>query len=315
MNYRDLGAVSSVESAATIEHSGEARSSLLAEFISLHVDLFKMRILGGVAASALLGAFLVTPEPPRAQTLLFLLLGTALSYAGAAAWNQVLEVPYDKQMERTRNRPLPSGKLSVRYAVIVGTLSAMLGIAVLYCCVAPLTGLLSIAAFVSYVFIYTPLKRVGWYGTLVGTIPGAIPAVGGAVSTDQAGVAVTLALFFLMVFWQLPHFYAYLWNVREDYQKAGFSMLPYATSNGLSLMKGLVILGAFITLLCTALLSHFSPALTVFTGAASIVGALLLFYQSLIFTSCPDSTSSKRLFRSSIYFIAYFTAVSGFSFL
>lgn len=311
MNYRDSGATLSRENVALIEHPEEAQSSLLA----LHLSLFKVRILGGVAASALLGAFLVSPEPPPVQTLLVLLFGTALSYGGAAAWNQVLEVSFDKQMERTRDRPLPSGELSVRYAIGIGSLFALLGVAVLYLCVSPLTGLLSIAAFISYVFIYTPLKRVGWYGTLVGTIPGALPAVGGAVYFEDPDFVVVSALFLLMVFWQLPHFYSYLWDVREDYQKAGFSMLPYATTNGLFLMKRLVVLGALVTALSTAVISFFSPALTIVSGSIATLGAMYLLIQSLRFASNPDATSSKRLFRSTIYFIAYFTCVTGLSFL
>ena len=311
MNYRDSGAALSRENVALIEHPEEAQSSLLA----LHLSLFKVRILGGVATSALLGAFLVSPEISPIQTLLFLLVGTALSYGGAAAWNQVLEVPFDKQMERTRARPLPSGELSVRYAIGIGSLFAVLGVAVLYLCVSPVTGLLSIAAFISYVFIYTPLKRVGWYGTLVGTIPGALPAVGGAVYFEDTDFVIVTALFLLMVFWQLPHFYAYLWDVRGDYQKAGFSMLPYATPNGLYLMKRLVVLGALITALSTAVISFFSPALTIVSGSIATLGAMYLLIQSLRFASSPDSASSKRLFRSTIYFIAYFMCVAGFSFV
>jgi protoheme IX farnesyltransferase len=281
--------------------------------ISAHLQLFKIKILGGVAASALLGAFLASPDFPPIQVLFFLLLGTALSYGGAAAWNQVLEVQYDQQMERTRDRPLPSGRLSVCYALIVGSLFAVLGVAILYFCVTPLTGLLSIAAFVSYVFMYTPLKRIGWYGTLVGTVPGALPAVGGAVSTDQASLVVVVALFFLMVFWQLPHFYAYLWDVKGDYENAGFQMLPYSKTGGLSLMKSLVVLGAMGTSICTFIVCYYSPMLPLASGVFISGTSIFLIRYGVQFCIEPEVQTSKRLFRSTIAFIAAFTCISGFS--
>ncbi len=92
-------------------------------------------------------------------------------------------------------------------------------------------------------------------------------------------------------------------------------MLPYAIPNGLLLMKGLVVLGAFVTLVSTAVILYFSPALTLFTGSLATVGAVYLLIQSLYFASSLNYASSKRLFRSTIYFIAFFTCVAGLSFL
>lgn len=289
--------------------------SAVIECAALHASLCKVRILAGVAASALLGALVVSGEPQLSWALFYLLVGTAFSYAGAAAWNQVLEVRYDKQMERTIERPLPSGRLTRRYAALIGAALALSGGAILYFLVDPFTGVLSAAAFVLYVFLYTPLKRIGWYGTLVGTIPGAIPAVGGAVSSGHVSLLPTIFLFLLMVFWQLPHFYSYLWEVKEDYERAGFQMLPYARPDGLFLMKALVMFGSVGTLICTWVLSYMSPTFGLAQGAASTIGAFVLLYSTTRFVLEPNATTSRRLFRCSLYFIGFFTCIASLSLL
>lgn len=309
MNQKTPGSISDCENLRVVKQDIPLPRTAVMEY----AILFKVRILGGVATSALLGLFVVNAEVPSALLVILLLIGTSLSYAGASAWNQVLEVPYDQQMLRTKDRPLPSGKFSRGYAASLGALLGAFGSGILYLFVHPLTGWLSVLAFLSYVFIYTPLKRTGWYGTLVGTVPGAIPAVGGAVASGEASLSITSVLFFLMVFWQLPHFYSYLWGVREEYEVAGFKMLPYAASHGHLLMNTLIMVGAVLTLFCTAVISYISPALGGFSGIAASLGATFLVYQSFCFISAPSHRTSKGLFKSSIYFIAYFTCIAVFS--
>ncbi len=313
MNSKNLADISGFEPGGVRGLHKAYSLSTTREIVSAHAKLFKVRILGGVAASALLGAFVAGVVVPNGTLLVLLLIGTALSYAGAAAWNQVLEVPYDSQMPRTRERPLPSGRLSRHYAAIIGTLCAIIGMVLLYLCVNPVTGLLSVAAFISYVFVYTPLKRAGWYGTLIGTIPGAIPAMGGAAASGQFEVHTAIALFFLMVFWQLPHFYSYLWEVRTEYQAAGFKMLPYARNGGASLMNRLVLTGALITFICTVYIAYFSLKVSIAAGLAACGAAGYMVYRSYCFVNDPDRGTSIKLFKSTIFFIVLFTCAAGIS--
>ena len=146
--------------------------------------------------------------------VLHLVIGLTLTSSASAALNQVLEVEIDKKMERTRNRPLPSGRLSKRAATIFTVTTGAIGVLWLTLFLNPLTGWLSVVMLVSYGFIYTPLKQVTALNTLVGAVPGALPLLIG-YSAAGAGLDVTAGVLFLILFlWQLPHFFAIAWLYR-----------------------------------------------------------------------------------------------------
>src|SRR5271155_1019353 len=160
------------------------------------------------------------------------LAATALVAAGASALNQLLEREYDAKMRRTQNRPLPSGRLQPTTVMIFGGVSSVAGLIYLALAVNLLTSVLGAVTLVSYLFIYTPLKRVTWLNTMIGAIPGALPPLMGWTAARGELSGEGWALFAILFFWQLPHFFAIAWMYRDDYAKAGFIMLPKVDPDG-----------------------------------------------------------------------------------
>jgi heme o synthase len=154
------------------------------------------------------------------------LIGTALCAASAAILNQLLEKQYDAQMERTANRPLPTGRISERQALILGILAGVLGGCYLLLLVNWMTALLGTATLTSYVLVYTPLKRLTTLNTIVGAIPGAVPPMMGWTAVTGSLATPALALFGILFVWQIPHFLAIATLYRDDYRRGGFKMLP-----------------------------------------------------------------------------------------
>ena len=160
------------------------------------------------------------------------LFGTALVASGAAALNQWLERDYDAKMRRTASRPLPSGRLQPATVAIFGGACSVAGLIYLAVLVNPLTSVVGAVTSVSYLFIYTPLKRVSWMNTLVGAVPGALPPLMGWTAARGELSGEGWALFAILAFWQIPHFMAIAWLYKEEYAKAGFVMLPNVDADG-----------------------------------------------------------------------------------
>jgi len=160
------------------------------------------------------------------------LLGTGLVASGAAALNQLLERRFDALMRRTADRPLPSGRLQPDTVLVFGGVCSAAGLVYLAWEVNLLTSLLGAITLASYLFIYTPLKRVTALNTVIGAIPGALPPLMGWTAARGELSGEGWALFAILAFWQLPHFLAIAWLYREEYEKAGFKMLPMIDPHG-----------------------------------------------------------------------------------
>ena len=155
-----------------------------------------------------------------------------MTASGSGALNHYLERDSDKYMERTKNRPLPAGLISPLHVIIFGVFMVLGGSFFLVLKTNLLTGFLSLLTAFLYVAIYTPLKKITWLNTSVGSIPGALPIVGGwTAATGEIG-SMAWILFGIMYFWQHPHFYAIAWICKEDYASANFKMLPVIDSDG-----------------------------------------------------------------------------------
>ena len=160
------------------------------------------------------------------------LIGTALTSGGSGALNHYLERDTDALMERTKNRPIPAGIISPINALMFGILLVLCGSTLLVWKINTLTGFLSILTAFLYVLVYTPMKKITWLNTSVGSIPGAIPPLGGwAAATGHLDFGAWV-LFFIMFLWQHPHFFAIAWMCQKDYAKAGFKMLPVMEKDG-----------------------------------------------------------------------------------
>jgi len=153
------------------------------------------------------------------------LCGTALAASGAAALNQVFEVELDGRMRRTCNRPLPGRRMTVDEGLIIGIFCSVAGILWLSFAINFYSGILSAVTIGTYVFVYTPLKRITTLNTIVGAIPGALPPVIGWTAARGHIDFASWILFAILFLWQMPHFLAISWLYREDYKQAGFVML------------------------------------------------------------------------------------------
>jgi len=237
----------------------------------------------------------------RSWVLLHALLGTALVAGGTNALNQLSERDVDALMRRTRNRPLPSGRLLPSHAALFAWTIAAMGAAELALLVNAATALLALLTLASYVFAYTPLKRRTTLATLVGAVPGALPIVGGwtaATGTVDAGAMVLFGILFL---WQIPHFLALSWMYREDYARAGLRMLSIDDDGGRSTFRQAALnAGALIPI-------SLAPTALLIAGRTYFVGALVLstalFVIALAAARSPGIGTARRLFFSTLVYL------------
>ena len=242
------------------------------------------------------------------QIILYLLLGGAFVTAASNGANQIWEKDLDKLMNRTSNRPIPTGEMSVKSAYIIVFCLLIMGLIMLYL-INLKSALLGFAAFISYVFLYTPLKTRTPWAVFVGAFPGAIPPFLGAIAATNEFGFLPGILFFVQFTWQFPHFWAIAWVTHDDNQKAGFNLLPSA--NGKSKQS------AFQIMLYSLALIPFSltPWLFDWTGdvtfvVASLLGILFFYYAYKLFLNLQDSDARKLMFASFVYLpIIQFTYV------
>ena len=266
-----------------------------------YISLTKPEITFLVTISALGGYLLGAETAVDASSLLGLLFGVALSSSGGAALNLYLEREKDANMKRTSNRPLPSGRIRPAIALFIGLFCSVAGLSLLAVFTNVLTCTLAASTILLYVFLYTPLKQHTHYNTLVGTIPGALPALGGwTAATGALGVGGWI-LFGILVLWQLPHFFALAWMYRKDYSRADFKMLPVVEPDGRS--TALQMLLASIALLFLSI----TPTLLGLTGVVYLLGVFLvsawMLYTSMLFYKRKTNADARRVLKASILHI------------
>ena len=229
------------------------------------------------------------------------LLGTALVASGAAALNQLLEREYDARMKRTASRPLPSGRLQPVTVMLFGGICSLAGTVYLAWFTNPLTSVLGAISLVSYIFIYTPLKRLTWWNTAVGAIPGALPPLMGWTAARGGLEPGGWALFAILAFWQMPHFFAIAWMYRDEYAKAGFKMLPSVDPDGSRTAQQAVShnIGLLLVSLSPFVL-HMAGK--IYLGAAILLGGYYLWC-AIQFGRKLDHASAKKLFFASIIYL------------
>ncbi len=270
-------------------------------WVSVFADLVKARLTTLVLLTTVVGFYVGWRGPMDYGLMFHTLFGTALVAGGAAALNQLLEREYDARMRRTAGRPLPSGRLQPVTVMLFGGACSVLGLIYLALLVNPLTSVIGAVTLVSYLFIYTPLKRVTWLNTAVGAVPGALPPLmGWAAARGELGSG-GWALFAILAFWQLPHFYAIAWIYRDEYARAGFKMLPAVDPDGSRTAQQAI--RHTVALLAVSLL----PFLFHLAGRVYLVGAVLLgaafLALALAFARRLSLVSARRLFFASIVYL------------
>lgn len=233
------------------------------------------------------------------QTLLFLTLGGIFVTGASNGMNQIIERDLDSKMERTKNRPIPTGRMGLKeaYAIVVIFLIVGLGF---MCLINERTLLWSFLSFILYAFVYTPLKLKTPWAVFVGAIPGAFPPFIGAIAHPDGYTQLAGILFMVQFMWQFPHFWAIAWVLYDDYKHGGFNLLP--SKNGRSKES------AFPILVYTLLLVPFSllPWALDMTGDAtliigSLLGLVFFLYSYRLYQSCNIKDARKLMFASFVY--------------
>lgn len=270
------------------------------------IDLGKPRLSVLVIFTSATGVWLAPSPPGPARTLAFL-LATSCLVASANVLNAWIERDTDARMHRTRNRPLPAGRLDPPVALVYGIVLAALSLAGVALSSNALTTLLGAIAFVFYVLIYTPMKRWTPWAVVVGAVPGAIPPLMGWTAATGSLGAPGWFLFGILFFWQLPHFIAIALHLEQDYRRGGIQALPVARGP-LSARR--------ILFLTTVLLVAFTLAAPAFGvgGAASVLAAALLGAGFLVWAAAglrrdASSAWARRLFAFTLIYLPILVTV------
>ena len=271
------------------------KNSLLGDYF----QLFKVRVTSLVVITAWAGFYMGAAKSGVSSltwTLLHALVGIGVTCAGSAALNEVLEHKIDALMRRTRNRPLPAGRMSLATGLTAGSMATLLGPIYLSLTTNVLTGVLALATAMTYLAFYTPLKRISPISTFVGAFPGAMPPLLGWTAVRGKLEIEAIFLFLIVFFWQFPHFQAIAWMYREDYEAAGIKMLPVVDKAGHSVIRQMLTY-------CSTLISvSLVPTLLRMTGKIYLFGALVLglgflwFVFRLARTKLPTTSPDSRLF-------------------
>jgi heme o synthase len=261
------------------------------------LELTKPRITVMVLITTVVGFYMGSQERLNFLLLFHSIIGTALVASGASALNQYLERNLDARMMRTRNRPLPDGRLVPNEALFFSSLISSAGVAYLLFFVNALTAALGAATLAGDILVYTPLKTRTKLCTLIGAFPGAAPPVMGWTAARGEIDAVALSLFAILFLWQMPHFFSIAWIFTEDYERAGFSMHKSGES-----------MGRQIILYCCALIPvSILPTFFGLTGMMYLLGAVLLGFVYLGYGSAValfrSNTHAHRLLRISVLYL------------
>lgn len=264
------------------------------------IEITKVRIGFLVLTTTIIGFYLGAQGKINNLLLLYTVLGTLLSSTGSSVMNNVFESETDKLMDRTKNRALPTKKISITAAKILGITFITIGLLILYLKVNLLTCILSLATIALYLFLYTPLKRKSWLNTSIGALPGAIPPLGGWTAATNSLEWGGIAVFLILFFWQHPHFYSIAYIYKEDYKKAGLQMLP-VIDNGIKKTVLHIFLHALILIPISTL-----PFFLGVSGRVYFVGAYILSNIYMLFCLPfileQNKENARLIFKTSIYY-------------
>jgi protoheme IX farnesyltransferase len=270
------------------------------ETVQEYLRLTKPRITLLIVISTAVGYCYGTVSGVSFVTFLHALLGTALMAAGSATLNQWYERDIDAQMNRTRERPIPAGKVQRSHALLFGVTLSILGVIELSTFTNLLAAVLGLLTSAAYLFAYTPLKRRDPICTTVGALPGAMPPlIGFAAATGHLSIEAWV-LFGILFLWQFPHFHAIAWMYREDYERAGIKMLAVVRPHGNALT--LEIVSALLLLLPVTLAPRFlHMAANVYFVAAFILNVAFLYFGVQLSRERTLQRARRLLLASVVY--------------
>ena len=273
-----------------------------AGWLSDFAQLIKFRLSFTVVFSSVLAYLITLPSAVTWWPLVVLSLGGMLTTGAANVLNEVLEKDYDRLMKRTQNRPLATGRMKTQDAVLLAGFMALIGISLL-ALFNPWTAFFGTFALVSYAFVYTPMKRVSPWAVVIGTVPGALPVLIGCAAAQNDITWIGVSLFVIQVVWQLPHFFAISFLGAEDYQKAGYQIVPERQDGSSDFaLLGRASLAATVVLVALNLLPYQLGWISVPALVLTSLLALGFVYFAWAFYRQPERTTALRqMFYSFAY--------------
>jgi protoheme IX farnesyltransferase len=270
--------------------------------ISDYVIFTKFRLASLVVFSSGIGFLIASTSPIDWHKFMWLLLGGFLVTASSDGFNQIIERDLDKLMKRTAGRPLPQNRMSVTEATIAASIMGLAGVILLWIKMNPLCGMFSGISLVLYVLAYTPMKQKSSWAVFVGAFPGAMPPMLGYIAAGnghEIGFYAWL-LFAIQFMWQFPHFWAIAWVSDEDYQKAGFHLLP--SRQGRHKSSAFLIMFYTFFLIPIGLLPMFYGMIGIISTMVILVCSIAFSYQAYkLFRDCSVKAAKQLMFGSFLY--------------
>ena len=272
-----------------------------------YLELAKPEISSVVTMSAFAGFLVGSPTGLDGWTLLWTMIGVALCAGGVGVLNHLFERRYDAQMKRTAARPLPDGRVRPTDARRLGIVMVCAAVGLLCPLVNVTTAVIAALTAVLYLFVYTPLKRVTKWNTLIGTVPGALPALGGyTAATGQLG-AGGWAVFGILACWQMPHFLSLAWMYRNDYERGDYAMLPVVEPEGDSTARQMIGFAALLVPL-SVLPSVVSSAGWIY-GIGVVPVGLWFLWTTIVFYGERTGQKAKRVLKASVLYVPVLVAL------
>ena len=271
-------------------------------FLKSFLDLTKARLAISVVFSSIVG-YLLAVDSFDFYTLILLSIGGYCMVGASNSFNQIIERDIDALMDRTKNRPIPSNKISVNTAFYISIILTLIGIVVLYK-INPRTALFGAISIFIYTCLYTPLKPLTPLSVFVGAFPGAIPFMLGWVAASNSFGIEPGTLFMIQFFWQFPHFWSLGWMLHEDYQKAGINMLPTRKRDKSTALQ-IVLYSLWTIIISIFPVTGLTGDLRLSVTSAIVVvmlGVVMLYYSINLYNKM-DISAAKKLFTVSIIYL------------
>ena len=266
-----------------------------------YMELAKVRLSGMVVITTAVGFIVGSVGGVDWAKLGWTVLGTFLAAIGASAFNQAMEAGRDRKMERTRNRPVPAGRIGRGHASLFGLWASVIGVAILCPKANGLTAVLGVANILLYALVYTPLKPVTTVNTLIGGVVGALPPMmGWAAATGHLGLGAWV-LGALLFMWQIPHFLALAWMYKEDYARGGYKMLSVVDPTGQRTALFVILYSLALVPIGLVLQSTGATGWIFAVGAAGL--GFWLFLRALVFARDRTRAAARSLFLCSVTYL------------
>jgi protoheme IX farnesyltransferase len=275
--------------------------------IKSYYKITKPGIIYGNGLSAIAGFFLASPWPVNLRLFIAMLIGLSLVIASACVFNNIYDREMDSKMERTKNRSLASGKIKPQNAVIFATVLLILGVLSLSLFTNLYSLFAALSGFFVYVFLYTPLKNKTVYATLIGAVGGAAPPVVGYAAVANSIDLGAVIIFFILVFWQMPHFYAIGIRRMGDYKNAGTPILPI--KEGIRKTKIHILLYMVLFMLVSVLLTFYKFTGYIYLGVIVLLSLNWLRLGFKGFKAVDDKLWAKKVFLFSLVILLVWCAI------